>query len=99
MALAPVLPLRQRMSVLPSPSKSPKPAMYQFGSVTVTSCCRVLLLPDFHTTLANVIEWRHTRSARPSPSRSPDPAMFQLESKVGIDNRAAELAASHTVLA
>src|SRR5690349_8802918 len=80
---APVVPLRHRMSDLPSPSRSPTPAMLQLRSDTVANTapfestvapfmCQIALSP--------VALLCHRMSDLPSPSKSPTPAMLQLRS-------------------
>src|SRR6478672_8251081 len=73
----PLAMLRQRMSLLPSPSKSPTPATNQAWSVIDVSVCDVAALPDFHSTLAPVLVLRQRMSALPSPSKSAAPLATQ----------------------
>ena len=54
MASAPVLPLRHRMSLLPSPLKSPLPAIFQAVD-TVATLCVVALLPPSQRVSAPVL--------------------------------------------
>src|SRR5207253_9437786 len=78
----PVAPLRHRMSDLPSPSKSPTPAMLQLRSVTVANIAALeIAVPLMSQIVFSPVErLRHRMSDFPSPLKSPSPAMPQLGS-------------------
>src|SRR5258708_10889776 len=71
--ISPVTPLRHRMSDLPSPSKSPLPAMRQLRSVTVA---RLVAPPEIVVPFMSQIEFEpvallcHRMSDLPSPLKS-----------------------------
>src|ERR1700704_3204264 len=81
--VSPVAPLRHTMSDLPSPSRSPTPAIFQLRSATVSNA---LAPPEIaapfisQIVLAPVALLCHRMSDLPSPSKSPIPAMLQLKS-------------------
>src|SRR5579872_3769399 len=83
---SPLLAFRQRMSVLPSPSKSPIPTMLQLGpgigSVleSVTNPPDVMFGPFMSQAASCPALLRQRMSLLPSPSRSPTPATVQLAS-------------------
>src|SRR5437879_10933710 len=64
---------RQNRSALPSPSKSPTPTIFQFGSGTVNGEPEAVIAAPFisHTYTSPLGAYRHSRSALPSPSKSP----------------------------
>src|SRR5262249_11782036 len=66
-----------RMSLMPSPSKSPVPAMLQVPTGSVPSPLADLIVPllfSSHTATAPLV-WYQRMSPMPSPSKSPVPAM------------------------
>src|SRR5258708_16603896 len=67
-----LLLLRQRMSVLLSPSKSPVPAIFQLRSDIVAMNEPLTSVPPFMNQMASwpVTESRHKMSDLPSPSKS-----------------------------
>src|SRR5258707_11673031 len=70
--LPPVELLRHRMSDLPSPLKSPTPAMLQFGSATVANVTLLEIAAPFisQITFSPVVLLRHRISDLPSPLKS-----------------------------
>ncbi len=68
----PLLLLRQRMSALPSPSKSPVPTIFQLRSDIVAMNEPLTSVPPFMNQMASwpVTESRHKMSDLPSPSKS-----------------------------
>src|SRR4029077_16506625 len=83
----PVVLCRHRMSVWPSPLKSPMPATLHVESTVtalpprVTSVSEEIVEPFIsHVTRDPLVLCRHRRSASPSPSKSPMPATLQEES-------------------
>src|SRR5436189_137154 len=68
------------MSALPSPSKSPVPAMLQLRSATVANITALEIAAPFMSqiVLSPVAPLRHKISDLPSPSKSPVPSMLQL---------------------
>src|SRR5438552_17698097 len=83
--LSPVAPLRHRMSDLPSPSKSPVPAMLQLRSVTAADGALLEIAAPFMRQIAfrPVVQLRHRMSALPSPLKSPPTETHQLRSATG----------------
>src|SRR2546430_14579745 len=79
---SPVARLRHRMSDLPSPSKSPTPAMLQLRSASVGMTPPPAMVVPFNSQIAfsPVVPLRHRMSDLPSPSNSPTPAMLPLRS-------------------
>src|SRR6266853_1726969 len=77
---SPVARWRHRMSDLPSPLKSPTPAMLQLGSDTVANIAALAIAAPFMSqiTFSPVARLRHRISDLPSPLKSPTPAMLQL---------------------
>src|SRR5436189_107046 len=72
MQFRPSTALRQRMSDLPSPSKSPTPTIFQFRSSTDdVRPVKVAVVPFIvHAELSPVIELRQKRSDLPSALKS-----------------------------
>src|SRR5260221_4453523 len=73
------------MSDLPSPSKSPTPAIFQLRSATAATERSLFTVPPFmiQSWSCPVSALRHRMSDLPSPSKSPTPAIFQFRSVVG----------------
>src|SRR5438046_2250925 len=69
---SPVARLRHRMSDLPSPSKSPAPAMLQLRSVTVGIAALLEIVVPFMSQIefSPVVLLRHRISDMPSPLKS-----------------------------
>src|SRR3546814_12493164 len=74
MTLVPLLVLRQRMSALASPLKSPTPAIFQSCPPTPVTTWPVVEFPERQIVLYPVTVLRHRMSALPSPSKSAIPA-------------------------
>src|SRR5688572_5421604 len=81
---APVLALRQKMSALRSPLKSPVPAIRQARLVTAVSDWLWLEEPERHKTLAPLLVLRHRMSAAPSLLKSSTPCACQSRFTAGI---------------
>src|SRR6266849_6454809 len=80
-AFSPVVPLCHRMSDLPSPSKSPTPAILQLMSSPPTGELTESVVPFMNQiAFSPVAPLCHRMSDLPSPSKSPTPAMLQLRS-------------------
>src|SRR5881392_234215 len=77
MTLAPVMPLRQNRSVLPSPSKSAARTTRQAWLVTATVANELDALAESQIASAPVLALRQNTSALPSPLKSPTAATFQ----------------------
>src|SRR2546430_2974139 len=83
------------MSALPSPSKSPVPAMLQLRSATVANITALEIVAPFMSqiVLSPVAPLRHKISDLPSPSKSATPAMLQLRSATAAMDAPPEIAA------
>src|SRR6266567_2240108 len=77
MVTVPVDAWRHRMSALPSPLKSPTPAIDQSVPVPMVLAETTLVPFINHIMTVPVDAWRHRMSALPSPLKSPTPAMDQ----------------------
>src|ERR1700722_12829713 len=86
-SIAPLV-LRNRMSEVPFPLKSPICAICQDASSDtglppkVTCCALVIFDPFIVQSMSEPLVLRHKMSELPSPLKSPIPAMLQLESGV-----------------
>src|SRR2546421_10242 len=77
-AMLPSLKPRHRMSDLPSPLKSPTPAMNQSAGTLLTTLVPERAMPFMNQIATVPSAARHRMSDLPSPLKSPMPAMSQL---------------------
>src|SRR5450631_3086094 len=73
------LPRRHRMSALPSPLKSPDPAMLQASETLAAMTAEASCPPDISHIPTSPFLLRHSRSELPSPSKSATPAICQSD--------------------
>src|SRR3974377_845158 len=80
-ATSPFVALRQRMSALPSPLKSPTPWICQLEGTKAFKSIPVKPPEPFEFQIATspFVAFRHRMSALPSPLKSPTPWICQLE--------------------